>query len=341
MVINNKKSFLFVFSLIIGLIIFLAYSTLNRPFTHLSKSELFEIKKGDDYKTILVKLKNNNIISDINLMYLYGRFTNKSIRLKAGEYLISRDDSQFSIIDRFEKGEVYLHPFTIIEGWTVDDLELAISNASFFSKSSSPIDYEPFINNYAYDDLLLKPEGLFLPETYFFPKDTFPNQVLRNSNKMMLEELVEQWENREPNLPLKSPYEALILASIIEKETAVPDERPRIASVFIERLKQNMRLQTDPTVIYGLGKEFNGDITKKDLRRDTAYNTYTRYGLPPTPISLPGKDSIYAALNPANEKNIYFVASGKKDGRHIFSHTREEHEIAVKNYLNQIKLNDN
>ena len=341
MVINNKKSFLFIFSLIIGLIISLAYNVLTRPFTNLSESKLFEIAKGDDYKTILVKLENNKIISDINLMHLYGRLTNKSIKLKAGEYLITSDDSQFSIIDRFEKGEVYLYPFTIIEGWTVDDLELAILNADFFSKPSSPIDYSPFINNDAYDDAFLKPEGLFLPETYFFPKNTFPNQVLKNSNKMMLNELAKQWENRQPNLPLNSPYEALILASIIEKETAVPDERPRIASVFIERLKLNMRLQTDPTVIYGLGKEFNGDITKKDLRRDTAYNTYTRYGLPPTPISLPGKESINAALNPANEKNIYFVASGKKDGRHVFSHTIEEHEIAVKNYLNQIKMNDN
>ena len=341
MVLNNKKSFLFVFSLIIVLSISLVYNSLNRSFTHLPKSELFEIVKGDDYKTILVKLENDKIISDIKLMYLYGRLSNKSKKLKAGEYLISRDDSQFSIIDRFEKGEVHLHPFTIIEGWTVDDLESAVLNSDFLSIPSSPIDYAPFMNNDAYDDLLLKPEGLFLPETYFFPKNTFPNQVLRNSNKMMIDELQKQWENREPNLPLKSPYEALILASIIEKETAVPDERPRIASVFIERLKLNMRLQTDPTVIYGLGKEFNGDITKKDLRRDTAYNTYTRNGLPPTPISLPGKESIYAALNPANEKNIYFVASGKKDGRHVFSHTREEHEIAVKNYLNQIKLNDN
>ena len=272
-------------------------------------------------------------------MYLYIRLFNKSNQFKAGEYLILKEDSHLDVIDQFISGKVHLHPFTIIEGWTLKDLSDAMLNSSFIIDDNKTQDHIKFTDKFHLDSTEITAEGLFLPETYFIAKGTTPEMLYDISHKMLMEELNNQWDNRAPNLPLKSPYEALILASIIEKETAVDDERPRISSVFIERLKINMRLQTDPTVIYGMGKDFNGNLTRKDLRTDTLYNTYTRYGLPPTPISLPGRSSIAAALNPSNEKNIYFVATGDKDGRHKFSQTKDEHDLAVREYLSKIKAN--
>ncbi len=330
---------LFFFIVIISLCVYLPYLNLQQKVDIESESILFDINQGDSFGKILDNLKKENIISNTNWMYLYVRSFNKSNQIKAGEYLILKEDTHLDVIDQFISGKVYLHPFTIIEGWTLTDLSDAILNSSFIIKDNKPLDHNKFTDKFHLDSLEITSEGLFLPETYFIAKGTTPEMLYDMAHKMLMEELNNQWDNRTPNLPLKSPYEALILASIIEKETAVDDERPRISSVFIERLKINMRLQTDPTVIYGLGTDFNGNLTRKDLRTDTLYNTYTRYGLPPTPISLPGRSSIAAALNPSNEKNIYFVATGDKDGRHKFSQTKDEHDLAVREYLSKIKTN--
>lgn len=318
---------------------YLPYLNLQQKVDIKSESILFDINQGDSFGKILSNLKNENIISNTNWMYLYIRLFNKSNQFKAGEYLILKEYSHLDVIDQFISGKVHLHPFTIIEGWTLKDLSDAMLNSSFIIDDNKSQDHIKFTDKFHLDSTEITAEGLFLPETYFIAKGTTPEMLYDISHKMLMEELNYQWDNRAPNLPLKSPYEALILASIIEKETAVDDERPRISSVFIERLKINMRLQTDPTVIYGMGKDFNGNLTRKDLRTDTLYNTYTRYGLPPTPISLPGRSSIAAALNPSNEKNIYFVATGDKDGRHKFSQTKDEHDLAVREYLSKIKAN--
>lgn len=330
---------LFFFIVIISSCIYLPYLNLQQKVDIKSESILFDINQGDSFGKILSNLKNENIISNTNWMYLYIRLFNKSNQFKAGEYLILKEDSHLDVIDQFISGKVHLHPFTIIEGWTLKDLSDAMLNSSFIIDDNKSQDHIKFTDKFHLDSSEITAEGLFLPETYFIAKGTTPEMLYDISHKMLMEELNNQWDNRAPNLPLKSPYEALILASIIEKETAVDDERPRISSVFIERLKINMRLQTDPTVIYGMGKDFNGNLTRKDLRTDTLYNTYTRYGLPPTPISLPGRSSIAAALNPSNEKNIYFVATGDKDGRHKFSQTKDEHDLAVREYLSKIKAN--
>jgi UPF0755 protein len=174
------------------------------------------------------------------------------------------------------------------------------------------------------------PEGLFFPDTYRFPKGTSDIDFLKRSYQVMQKHLEREWNQRAPDLPLKSSYEALILASIIEKETGAGFERPLIAGVFIERLKRNMRLQTDPTIIYGLGDDYDGDIRFRDLRKDTPYNTYLHSGLTPTPIALPGLESIHAALHPADTNALYFVSRG--DGTHKFSATLKEHNAAVKRY---------
>ena len=184
-------------------------------------------------------------------------------------------------------------------------------------------------------------EGLFLPETYHFPRNTSDRKLLRQAYALMQTVLEQEWPQRAPDAPVKTPYEALILASIVEKETARADERQRIAGVFARRLDKRMRLQTDPTVIYGIGPEFNGNITRRDLRTDTPYNTYTRGGLPPTPIAMPGRDAIHAVLHPADGKELYFVATGLGDGSHKFSDTKAEHDAAVAEYLKRLRSKRN
>ena len=338
---KNIKPLVIGFTLIAILFGYAFYKTLSIPIKLQSQTVLFEIENGDTYKNVINKLKDQGLISETRWLNLYGKLANKGTKIKAGEYLLEQSDNLLSIIDRFVNGDVYLHSFTIIEGWTKSDLLSKINESSLFSETDIKYNWAMYIETIINKEITDNPEGLFLPETYFFPKPTSAKTMLDISNKMMLETLNDEWANRDPHLPLNSPYEGLILASIIEKETAIADERPRIASVFIERLKKNMRLQTDPTVIYGIGENFNGNLTKKDLRLDTEYNTYTRNGLPPTPIALPSKESIHAAFHPSKEKNIYFVATGNNDGRHKFSHTKEEHDIAVKEYLYKIKFNAN
>jgi UPF0755 protein len=177
------------------------------------------------------------------------------------------------------------------------------------------------------------PEGMFLPETYRFPKNTKDTKILVQAFELLTETLESEWSERDEGLPLDSPYEALILASIIEKETAREDERALIGGVFVRRLEKGMRLQTDPTVIYGIGESFDGNLTRRDLQTDTPYNTYTRAGLPPTPIALPGRAAINAALHPAAGGELYFVATGLGDGSHKFSETKAQHDAAVREYL--------
>jgi UPF0755 protein len=184
---------------------------------------------------------------------------------------------------------------------------------------------------------VVHPEGLFLPETYRFPRNTTDRELLAQAYTLMQTVLEEEWRARDEAAPVKTPYDALILASIVEKETARADERQRIAGVFARRLQKRMRLQTDPTVIYGLGPQFNGNLTRRDLRTDTPYNTYTRHGLPPTPIAMPGRAAIHAALNPAPGKALFFVATGLGDGSHAFSETKAEHDAAVAEYLRRLR----
>jgi UPF0755 protein len=182
-----------------------------------------------------------------------------------------------------------------------------------------------------------QPEGLFLPETYRFPRNTTDRKLLGQAYALMQEVLDEEWQDRARDAPVKTPYEALILASIVEKETARADERPRIAGVFARRLATGMRLQTDPTVIYGIGPGFDGNLTRNHLQTDTPYNTYRRAGLPPTPIAMPGRAAIHAALHPAEGDELYFVATGLGDGSHAFSATKAEHDAAVAEYLRRLR----
>ena len=297
----------------------------------------FEIPPGTPFARISARLAEEGIIAHPTLLRLYARVSGKAGSVHAGEYAIEPGTTLAELLEQFTRGDVLLYSFTIVEGWNQWDLLRALHDHPHIDAQMSAEDWPAFLEELGAETR--HPEGLFLPETYHFPRNTSDRTVLKQAYQLMQEVLSEEWPERDPETPVTTPYEALILASIVEKETARPDERNRIAGVFARRLEKRMRLQTDPTVIYGIGPDFNGNITRRDLRTDTPYNTYTRGGLPPTPIAMPGRDAIRAALHPAPGKELYFVATGLGDGSHKFSETKDEHDAAVAEYLRQLRRN--
>jgi len=259
----------------------------------------------------------------------YGRLEKKAHLIKAGEYLIQPNTTLPQLLEQLIKGDVIQYSITIIEGIKSQHLiDMLITDKRLTHTLSSTLlsDVMKEIGKAEHHG-----EGVFLPETYFFTAGTSDKDILQRAFNMMTETLQKEWNDKAEGLPYKTPYEALIMASIIEKETGIAEERTAISGVFFRRLQKGMRLQTDPTVIYGMGEHYNGNIRRKDLRKDTLYNTYTRFGLPPTPIALPSKESLYAALHPAAGKSLYFVATGS-EGRHQFSNTLIAHNKAVRKY---------
>jgi UPF0755 protein len=312
-------------------------SFLDTPLVMESGATVFEIASGASFRSVSDELHSLGLISDSRMFRIYARWTEQAAAIQAGEYRIAQGTTPVELLDQFTSGDVQLYSFTIIEGWNQWDLLRALHDDPNVDASLTAEDWPALLDELGAD--LAHPEGLFLPETYRFPRNTSDRNVLRQAYELMQQVLAEEWSERAEELPVNTPYEALILASIIEKETARGDERPRISGVFTRRLEKRMRLQTDPTVIYGLMPAFNGNLTRRDLRTDTAYNTYTRHGLPPTPIALPGRAAIRAALHPADGKELYFVATGLADGSHAFSVTKEEHDAAVASYLRQLRRN--
>ena len=262
-------------------------------------------------------------------LYWYGRYKNTAHLIKAGEYHIEASKTLPELLTQFIEGEVVQHTFTIVEGMTSKQLiaSLAADNRLVHTLKAESL-----------KEILLLIEGAsrhgegeFAPDTYYFLAGTTDIAILKRAHKLMQDNLAEAWLKKADNLPYETPYEALIMASIIEKETGNASERSQIAGVFVRRLEKGMRLQSDPTIIYGMGEQYTGNISKKDLMRDTTYNTYTRSGLPPSPIALTGKAAIEAALNPAGGDSLYFVAMGR-EGRHVFSNNLTDHNKAVRKY---------
>ena len=267
----------------------------------------------------------------------YARFSGDATRIHAGEYLIPTGTSPRQLLEQLVAGRVHLYDLTIIEGWTYADLISAL-------RSHEAVDSRGFAPEAVMAGLgkpRIHPEGQFFPDTYRFPKGTQTMTILRQAHMAMQDALEGAWRQYRYTAVLQTPYDALILASIIEKETALPEERRRISGVFHRRLERGMRLQADPTVIYGLGDDFDGDLRRADLTSDTPYNTYTRSGLPPTPIALPGRHALSAALDPAPGSELYFVATGLGDGSHHFSTTFDEHREAVARYRSRTPLAGN
>ncbi|MDH3532346.1 MAG: endolytic transglycosylase MltG [Gammaproteobacteria bacterium] len=308
---------------------------LQSPLNVAEPGTTFDIGAGVPFGRVSADLAERGILDRPRLFRAYARWTGQASQVQAGEYLIKPGTTPRQLLDKFSSGEVQLHSFTIIEGWNQWDLLRALHDNPQIEASMTAEDWPALLAELGADTL--HPEGLFLPETYRFPRGTSDREVLAQAYDLMQTTLLEEWANRAENLPVSSPYEALVLASIVEKETAIADERARIAGVFTRRLERRMRLQTDPTVIYGIGPGFNGNLTRRDLQTDTPYNTYTRHGLPPTPIALPGNAAIHAALHPAAGDELYFVATGSGDGRHRFSATKEQHDKAVADYLKELR----
>ena len=297
----------------------------------------FEIPPGSSFASVTARLIEQGAIDNDRWFRLYARYTEQAGAIHAGDYLLSAGTTPLAALAQFTSGDIRLYTFTIIEGWNNRELLAALHANEAIKATMSNEDWPALLESLG--ATTTHPEGLFLPETYSFPRGTTDRAVLKQAFDLMQTVLAEEWNGRADDAPVDSPYEALILASIVEKETARADERPQIAGVFARRLDKRMRLQTDPTVIYGIGPSFNGNLTRKDLRTDTPYNTYTRHGLPPTPIAMPGRAAINAALNPEDGSTLYFVATGLPDGSHKFSETKAEHDAAVAEYLRQLRRN--
>ncbi|MEE8386938.1 MAG: endolytic transglycosylase MltG [Acidiferrobacterales bacterium] len=290
--------------------------------------KIYIVKKGDSLKRFATDLYRDGILpnrySIVWLAYLRGQHRG----LKAGEYRFETGISQRQLLDKVVSGDSIKYILLIPEGWNFFELMRKLNDADKIKHTLKDLAPDAIMARLGLAGM--HPEGRFFPDTYQYTAGTRDIVILRNAFERMEKHLSRQWQDREPGLPYDTSYKALVMASIIEKETGMPDERPEIAGVFVNRLRMGMRLQTDPTVIYGIGVNFDGNIRRRDLRRDTPYNTYTRKGLPPTPIAMPGAGAIYAALHPAKTKNLYFVSRG--NGTHKFSTTFKEHNQAVRKY---------
>ena len=283
-------------------------TTLRQASTLLAKAQV--INQAGDFSSALIRLGHERDI-------------------KAGDFLIEPHTTHAELIDKLVSGDILVEKFTIIEGHTFTDVLSRLQDGQYIEQRTATWPKEQIWQQFSSTDDA-SPEGMLYPDTYLFSRGTTDIELLERAHLRLIEILALEWEQRDKDNPLDTPYEALILASIIEKETGYADERELVSSVLINRLRRGMRLQSDPTVIYGMGDAFDGNLRKIDLQKDTPYNTYTRQGLPPTPIAMSSRASIHAALHPATSKYLYFVADGS--GGHYFSKTLREHNNAVNRY---------
>ena len=310
-----------------------AWRELNTPLHLAAEGERLQIASGTSFHRVATQLAERGLFDKPWLLAMYARATGEATRIRAGEYELTAGTTPRTLLDKLVEGAVVLHEITIVEGSRFAEVLAALR--SHPAIAATTLDGPAIMA--ALGAPGVHPEGQFFPDTYRFALGTADLDVLRVAHDALAAQLEKAWRERSPDLLLKNDYEALILASIIEKETALPVERRLIAGVFHERLRRDMRLQTDPTVIYGMGEAFDGNLRRQDLERDTPYNSYTRGGLPPTPIALPGAGSLEAAVTPENSGAIYFVATGRPDGSHYFSKTLDEHERAVRDYLRELR----
>lgn len=327
------KVFLILFVLFIGLIFWVLSLSIFRTYPVDQKVQLLSVAKGETYSGFIQDLADKDVVKFPVILKLYQRFYIKDT-LKAGVYEIEKGMTVREVMLMLsDSNNAQMNRVMVIEGTSFKQLKAALkanenvkntilhlSDAQIMQKIGATYSH---------------PEGLFAPDTYFFAKGETDLNILKNLYQRQIKSIDEAWAKRTSDLPYKNKYDMLIMASIIEKETAVEAERTKVAGVFVRRLQIGMRLQTDPTVIYGMGDRYNGNITRKDLRTPTAYNTYTIYGLPPTPIALPSKRSMLAAVNPDQANYLYFVATGK--GGHKFSTNYADHQKAVADYLKVLR----
>ena len=288
----------------------------------------FDLKQGSSLKSVAREMKQAGLLGQDWPFVWLARLSGKSAQLKAGNYSLDHAISPQELLEVITKGEITQRQVSIIEGWTFRQLRAALNASPDLAHDTLNLNDAEILQRIGAAEA--HPEGLFFPDTYYFAAGSSDLRIFKRAYQIMQQRLQEAWLARVPDLPLQTPYQALILASIVEKETGAPGDRAMIAGVFVNRLRKDILLQTDPTVIYGLGDTFDGNLRKRDLLADTAYNTYIRGGLPPTPIALPGMAALQATLHPAQTDALYFVARG--DGSSQFSRTLEQHNRAVNRY---------
>jgi UPF0755 protein len=293
-----------------------------------------EVPAGMGLRAVLQQLQRQGVVRHARLVTLYLRLHASAVRVQAGTYEIAPHATARAVLDQLNAGRVLLEALTVVEGWSVAQLRAALDAAPTIAHSLHGLSDAELMSALGHAGQAA--EGRFFPDTYRFAAGTSDRKILEGAYERMHSELNNAWDSRAEGLPLTNEDQALILASIVEKETGREDDRPKVAAVFVNRLKLGMRLQTDPSVIYGLGERYDGTIHTRDLEADTPYNTYTRAGLPPTPIALPGAASLQAATHPADINALYFVATGNGDGSHHFSATLAEHDVALRAYLKRL-----
>ena len=292
------------------------------------EAQEISIEPKSGLKSIANQLVEQGVLNSAWPFVLLAKILGKESYLQAGDYTLNKNITPYQLMLSLNHGKATQGNITFIEGKTFKQMREKLAKNDAIEATITQLSDAQVMQSVGNGED--HAEGLFFPDTFYFDRGTPDKVILKRAYDIMQTKLDGAWQNRAPNLPYKNSYEALIMASIVEKETGKASERPMIAGVFINRLKIGMRLQTDPTVIYGMGDSYNGNIRRKDLLKDTIYNTYTRYGLPPTPIAMPGLASINAALHPESTKSLYFV--GKGDGSHAFSATLNEHNRAVVKY---------
>lgn len=325
---------LFILILLAGSVVaFLAYkeyqSFIETAVAVPAEHTIFSVEKGSSFSKVANQLESKQLIKSAVLFKVLAKSRQQEAKLKTGEYQLPEAVKPIELLDILTSGRSLQYKQVIIEGKSFKQLVESIKSNPNLQQTLSDDDYASIMEKLGSD--FSNPEGMFFPDTYNFPRNTTDLQFLQRSYEDMQNYIQKAWDERAPNPHIKTPYEALILASIVEKETGHEAERPMIARVFLNRLEKGMMLQTDPTVIYGMGDKYEGNIRKKDLKSDNPYNTYTRYGLPPTPIATPGRKAIDAVMHPPEGDALYFVAKG--DGTSYFSKTYREHRKAVIKYL--------
>jgi UPF0755 protein len=311
--------------------VWMVWRSLDQPLPIADAGYNLVVEPGASWTQVAQQLEADGLVTSSGPVIVWGRITGLAGRVQAGEYDVRPGSTPRTLLELLVAGRVRQERVTLVEGRTVRELLAVLKEAPRLKRTLRSSDPESLARELGLQ--VASAEGQFLPETYLYPAGFTDRELLLQAHRALSQALEVAWRGRQPDLPLSNPQQLLTLASIIERETALAAERPAIAGVFVRRLRLGMRLQTDPTVIYGIGPDFNGNLTRRDLDTDTPWNTYTRTGLPATPIAIPSRAALDAAANPAPGTALFFVASGAGDGSHRFSDTLAEHEAAVRAYL--------
>lgn len=302
-------------------------SVLQQPL-HVTEERLLDVPNGTNPNRMFYRMQSEGLLNDAVWLRLYWRFNMAGTPLHTGEYRLTPGMTVEQLFDAWRRGDVVQYNLTLVEGWTFRQVRSAVARHEKIKHTLDGLSDSEVMDKLGHTGVF--PEGRFFPDTYRFVRGMTDVELLQQAYMRLDEVLAKEWAERSTDLPYRDPYQALIMASLVEKETGIPQERGQIAGVFVRRLRLGMMLQTDPTVIYGMGERYNGKITRADLREPTPYNTYTITGLPPTPIAMVGREAIHAALNPSDGTSLYFVARG--DGSHVFSDDLDDHNSAVREF---------